>query len=46
MQNTTRPCRDVAFAVIFLVAVAGAFVAGTVTVGHVHDAGEALKTCE
>lgn len=44
--NTVRPCRDVAFAAIFLLAVAGAFAAGSVVVGHVHEAGEALVKCD
>ncbi len=42
---TARPCRDVGFAILFLICAAASFIAGSVVVNEVHDAGEALKGC-
>eukprot|EP01043_Picozoa_sp_COSAG02_P066530 COSAG02_NODE_10387_length_1952_cov_1.592553_1_plen_333_part_10 len=43
--DTARPCRDVGFAVLFLICVAGSFIAGSVVVSEVHSAGKVLKEC-
>jgi hypothetical protein len=43
--NTTRPCRDVGWAIIFLAALAASFLAGSMAVSRAKDAGDALKAC-
>eukprot|EP01043_Picozoa_sp_COSAG02_P035208 COSAG02_NODE_2507_length_8637_cov_2.877138_3_plen_353_part_00 len=43
--DTVRPCRDVGFAILFLICVVGSFIAGSVVVHDVKAAGDALKGC-